>query len=146
MVTGDFERYALQIGSEALVVATKHEEPYDKLNPSIQMLTRPLGPWEGRSSIEILSALLSALGSQSQDLEVIDKPHVVDVAGQSAARATVRYTGLARDGQEYPTQATVVIVARRNVVYKLGFLGTPEGPDLLMKEVDSVLGTVRFLE
>lgn len=146
MENDDFERYMRQIASEALIVATKHEEPYGKLNPSFQMLMKPLGPYEGKSGIEILSAVLSALGSQVQNFEVIDKPREIDVSGQPAARATVRYTRIAQDGREYPAEATMVIAARGNVVYKLGFSGAPEGPDLLTEEIDSVLRTVRFLD
>jgi hypothetical protein len=146
MEDDDFERAMRQIASEALVVATKHEEPYGRLNPSFQMLMRPLGPWEGKSGIEILSAVLSALGSQVPDFEVIDRPREIDVSGQPAARATARYTRMAQDGREYPTQVTMVIVARGNVVYKLGFTGAPEGPDLLTEEIDGTLRTVRFLD
>lgn len=61
-------------------------------------------------------------------------------------RLTVRYTLKTRDGREFPTKATIVMIPRGKVLYQFGFSGPPEGPDAITTEVDAVLTSVRFVE
>lgn len=142
----EFQKAVAQMASAPLVVATRHVEPYDSLNPSFQVIVRPLGTLEGRSGVEILRVVEPALRANFADFATVDSIRATSVAGQPAARMTIRYTLRTQDDREYPTRATLVMVPRGKVLYQLGFSGPPTGPDAIASEVDSVLASVRFLD
>jgi len=142
----EFQKALERLASAPLVVAAKHEEPFDDLNPTIQVLVRPLGQMEGRSGVEILRVVMPALESQFEDFAVVEEASETRVAEAAAGRATVRYTLVTQDDREFPTQATLVMVPRGKILYQIGFSGPAEGPDAFTTEIDEVLATVRFLD
>lgn len=142
----EFQKAVQQMASAPLVVVAKHEESFDDLNPTIQVLVRPLGQMEGRSGVEILGVVIPALESQFEGFELIEKAAETQVGGQAAGRATVRYTLVTQDDREFSTQATIVMVPRGKVLYQIGFSGPAGGPDAFTTEIDDVLGTVTFLD
>lgn len=142
----EFQEAVARLASAPLLVATRHAEPYDSLNPSLQVLVRPLGTLEGRSGAEILRLIEPALRANFAEFTTVDSIRAVAVSGLPAARLTMRYLLRTQDEREYPTQATIVVVPRGKVLYQFGFSGPPTGPDAITTEVDSVLASVRFLE
>ena len=142
----EFQQAIEQMAHAPLVVATKHPEPYDKLNPTVQVLVRPAGPLEGKTGVEILRWVQPTLEAQFADFAAVKGIQETTVAGTPAARLTIRYTLQTREGRELPTQATIVMVPRGKVLYQFGFSAPPQGPDALTNEVDTVLASVKFVE
>jgi hypothetical protein len=80
-------------GNAPLVAFTRHEEPYDDLNPSVQVMFRPLGSLEGKSAAELLQTVaLPTLEKTMVDFERIGEIQTVEVGGQKAAGARAKYT------------------------------------------------------
>src|SRR5688572_8321410 len=50
----ELEELIRQKASTPLVVILKHPEPHDDLNPSTQVILRPLGQMQGQSPVELL--------------------------------------------------------------------------------------------
>lgn len=142
----EFQEAIEQMASAPLLIATKHEEPYDNLNPTFQVIVRPAGPVEGKTGVEILQLVEPTFKAQFADFTFVDKIRETSVSEQQAARMTVRYTLKTHDGREFPTQATIVMVPRGKVLYQFGFSGPPDGPDAITTEMDSVLTSVKFVE
>ena len=142
----EFQKAIEQMASAPIVIASKHAEPYDKLNPSFQVIVRPAGPLEGKTGSEILGMIEPTLKAQFADLTSVGAIRETSVGGKRAARLTIRYTLRTQDGREYPTQATLVTIPRGKVLYQFGFSGPPDGPDAITTEVDTVLASVRFVE
>ena len=142
----EFQQAIEQMAHAPLVVATKHPEPYDKLNPTLQVLVRPAGALEGKTGVEILRLVQPTLEAQFADFAAVKGIQATTVAGTPAARLTIRYTLQTREGRELPTQATIVMVPRGKVLYQFGFSAPPQGPDALTNEVDTVLASVKFVE
>ena len=141
-----FQKAIEQMATSPLVIAAKHEEPYDKLNPSFQVIVRPAGPLEGKTGAEILRLVEPTLKAQFADFRSVEEIRETSVSGQQAARLSARYTLKTRDGREFQTQATIVIIPRGKVLYQFGFSGPPDGPDAIGTEVDAVLASVKFIE
>ncbi len=146
MKDAEFQRAVLELASAPLVVAARHPEPYESLNPTLQVMLRPLGTLESKSGLDILKLIEPALAAQFTDFELMDEPRTVTVGGLQAARMTLRYRLQTQDGREFPTQATMVVVPRGKALYQIGFSGPWEGPDAITTEVDSVLASVKFLD
>ena len=128
-----------------LVVATMHPEPYESLNPSFQVLVRPLGPLVGVSGRQVLEGVMPMLQSGFADFELVSEIADIEVGGVQGASFTAEYTVETQDGAVFPTRATLVAVPRDSFLYQFGFSGPPEGPDALGLEVEATLRTVTFL-
>jgi hypothetical protein len=142
----DFQKAIEENASAPIMIVTKHEEPYDQLNPTIQLIVRPTGPLAGQSGVQILALVQPMLAQQFADFTVVAEPNEATVGKQTAGRMTMRYTLKTKDGGEFPTQATIVMIPKGAVLYQLGFSGPPEGDDAFGKELEDVLASVKFLE
>jgi hypothetical protein len=146
MKDAEFQKAVEANGAAPIFIATKHEEPYEKLNATIQVICRPAGPLAGKSGVEILNAVLPGLAQQFADFETVDPVKEVVVGGQTGARMTMRYTLHTKDDQTFPTQSTIVMVPKGGVLYQFGFSGPPEGDDAVAPEIGAFLATVKFLK
>lgn len=140
----EFEQALTQLASAPLMIAMRHSEPYEKLNPTVQVIVRPAATLEGKSGVEIMTMVAPALARQFADFAMVDSVRAVTVGERPGARMTVRYTLKTQDGREFPTQATIVMIPRGKALYQIGFSGPAEGPEVIGTEVDSVLASIRF--
>lgn len=135
-----------QLATAPLVVATRHPEPYGSLNPSLQVLVRPLGQLQGSSGREILDLVLPTLRNAFQDFELVSPISPVEVDGVKGAQLTAEYTVATNEGLEFETRATIVVIPRKSYMYQFSFSAPPTGPDALTDEVTKTLESVEFLE
>ena len=142
----EFQELVQKMASAPLVAAMKHEEPYDALNPSFQVLVRPAATLEGKSGVDIMQIITPALSNAFANFKMVKPAHEIKVGGRSAGRMVISYTVEAPDGRAFASMATLVMVPRGKVIYQIGFSGPPEGPDKLTKEIDEILASVKWLE
>ena len=142
----EFQKALEANGATPIMVVMKHEEPYEKLNPAIQMIVRAAGTLEGKTGVEILTVVEPVLKTQFENCTTVDTVRATTVGGQTGARMTLRYTLKTPDGREYPTQSTIVMIPRGKVLYQIGFSGPPEGDDAVAAVIDPTLASVKFLE
>jgi hypothetical protein len=135
-----------KMGKRPLVAATKHEASYAELNPSFQLIVRPAANQEGKSGVELLELYIPRLSQAFTGFKVVRAPFAITVAGRPGGRLDVSYAITTEDGKNLPSRSTLVLVPNRKVVYQVGFSYLPEGPDKLTKEIDEILGSVKWLD
>ena len=142
----ELQRAVEQMASAPLVVATKHPEPYPSLNPSFQLLVRPLGRLSSLTGAQILALVQPTLEKSFSDFILVSPIQEVMVGRLPGAMLTARYTVSNQSGQTFPTQATIVAIPRDSFLYQISFSAPPDGPDALRSKVKDVLGSIEFLE
>jgi hypothetical protein len=142
----EFQELVQKMASAPLVVAMKHQEPYDALNPSFQVLVRPAAGLEGKSGVEVMQLVTPALAKAFTDFKVVKPAHAIDVGGRPAGRLVISYSVATQDGREFSSLATLVMIPKGKVLYQIGFSGPPDGPDKLTKEIDEILASVKWLD
>lgn len=89
-----------------LFVAAKHEEPYEFLNPSIQLLARPAGPLEGQKVTAVFEIVVPVLRRQCSAFSMEGEIETLSIAGQQSATMTT-HTLVTHGGREFTTKSTI---------------------------------------
>jgi hypothetical protein len=143
----ELQQAILQMASAPLVVASKHPEPHHSLNPSFQVLVRPLGGLTGSTGVEILSLIVPNLSNALEAFELLKGPEEFLLGGLPAARLTATYTVSNPEGEIFPTKTLMAVAPRGSYMYQFSFSAPPDGEDALNAElVQKVFASVRFLD
>jgi len=70
----------------------KHGEPYEDLNPSVQVMFRPLGQLQGKSAVELMKMFVPTIQRTMADFEFVEKIQETIAADREAASAKLKYT------------------------------------------------------
>jgi len=88
-----------------LVVVMKHEEPYDGLNPSFQVILRPLPPSLAEASPkQILELVLPTIQRGYPDFALELPIREFKLSGHAAAESIATYTVRTKEGGVFPTR------------------------------------------
>ena len=109
----------------ALVMVTRHPEPYPDLNPSFQAGLRPLGDLEGKSARELIELILPGLQQAFADFRVVDPVRELVVGGLPAAGVVIEYTLKTADGGAFPTRSESYVVPRGKFMFFIGMGRNP---------------------
>lgn len=143
----EMQKAIQEMASAPLVVATMHPEPYESLNPSFQVLVRPLGGLKGSSGADILGLILPALEKSFEDFQLIEPITVVEVDGLDGAALMASYTVVNQSEEVFPTLAFMMVVPRESYMYQFSLSAPPEGDDAIGdEELFAVIESIRFLE
>ncbi|WP_028865082.1 hypothetical protein [Psychromonas aquimarina] len=135
------------LASAPLVAATMYPEPYESLNPSIQVLVRPLGKVKGATASQILGIIKPFLEKLFEEFELLEPITDFELDGINAARFSARYTVQNQEGTIFHTRSIMMVVPRGNYMYQFSFSSPPEGKNLLSKEiVNRFINSVHFIE
>ena len=69
----ELEEQMRQRASAPLIAILKHKEPYDDLNPSVQVLLRPLGQLEGKSPLELMEIVIPSMQRAMVDFQFVEE-------------------------------------------------------------------------
>ena len=130
--------------SAPLVVILKHQEPYDDLNPSVQVLLRPLGQLEGRSAVELMSIVVPTIQRAVADFTVIEPIKETTVGGQKAAYMKSKYTVANAEGREFRALSRLWIVTRGKFMFMISMSGPRDGPNVSEDEFAEILRSIRI--
>lgn len=142
----ELQKAIVQMASAPVVVATMHPEPYESLNPSFQLLVRPLGQLQEITGEEVLEKVIPTLENLFAEFRLVEEISAVAIDGVPGARMTAEYVVETQEGVVYPTRATIVVVPRGSYLFQFGFSAPPEGPDAITDEVETTLASVDFLD
>ena len=123
--------------SAPLIVITKHKEPIEDLNPSVQVIMRPLGQLQGRSALELMTNFVAPS---------VEKVKETKIAGHSSAYLKAKYTVGNADGVEFGTLTRMWIIPRGAFLFMLSMSGPQEGPDVSEKEFAAILDSIKINE
>lgn len=108
----EFAEFARKYAITPLVMISKFKEPYDDVNPMVDVYLRPVGPFKGKRPEQILSLALPILGQPLKDVKVVQAPIETTVSGLAAGYARMQYTLELTDGRSFPTTTEIWIVPR----------------------------------
>lgn len=143
----DMQQAIFELATAPLFAATKYPEPYEALNPSLQVLVRPLGNMKGASGAEILALVLQSLESAFVDFKLLEPVSEFELDGLVAAALKASYTVENQAGDGFPTETVMMVIPRDSFMYQFSFSAPPEGEDALSNDtLVDVLESIRFLE
>lgn len=140
----ELQKAIAQSASAPLFVFTRHAEPYDSLNPSIQVALRPLGPLVGRSAVEIMQVAVEPLRKAFKDFRLVSEISATTVSGLPAAYMKGAYTLVTQDGREYPTLSRLWIIPRGSFMFFIGMGSPQEGPDVSEDEFTAFMKSLEI--
>jgi hypothetical protein len=130
--------------SAPLFVFTKYPEPYDDLNPSIQVGLRPLGALASLPATKLLEGAMAPLQHAYADFQTVTPIEETVVCGLKAAHAKFKYTLSTGDSLQFRTLTRMWIVPRGSFVFLIGMSGPERGPDVSEKEFATALESMKI--
>jgi hypothetical protein len=127
-----------------LFVFTRYPEPIDKLNPTIQVVLRPLGQLADRKPVEILETVAAPLKQAFKDFRLVSAIEPTTVSGLPAARMKAAFSIANQEGRTFPTLSRMLIIPRGRLVFIIGMSGTPDGPDASEDEFTAFVKTIEL--
>ena len=140
----ELEEQMRQRASAPLIAIMKHEEPYDDLNPSVQVLLRPLGQLEGRSALELMNIVIPSMQRAMVDFQFVEEIRETVVGGQKAAYTKSKYTVSNAEGRTFPTLSRLWLIPRGKFMFMLSMSGHQEGLDVSEKEFAEILKSIKI--
>ena len=132
----------IQRATAPLFVFAKYSEPFNGINPTVQVVLRPKPGSLGQSPTGILQASVATLQRAFPDYRQIESVRSTTVGGKAAAYMKAAYTLPAASGRKYPVIARTWLVPRGGFMFLIGMSGTTEGPDQADAEFARVLETI----
>ena len=140
----ELEEFVRERANMPLVVIARHQEPYDSLNPSVQVLFRPMGEASKMPPADILKATIKVLEGAFGDFTLLDGVKEVEVDGLKGAFFKAGYTVAAPDGREFKTLSSMWLILRGQFAFMISASGPPEGADFSDKEFARILKSVKI--
>lgn len=132
----------IQRATAPLFVFAKYAEPFNGINPTVQIVLRPKPASLGTSPAGILQATIRTLQRAFPDYRQIEPVRSATVGGKAAAYMKAAYTLPTTSGRTYPVIARTWLVPRGGFMFLIGMSGTPDGPDGADAEFARVLETI----
>ena len=143
----ELQKLIREDASAPLVAIVRHDEPYDSLNPSFQVILRPIPPsLQGSTPRQILEVILPTLESGFQDFKLEAPIHEFELSGLAAAELTAQYTVSNPEGRVFPTRATMIVVPRGEFMFLMSASAPPEGPDASREEFEALVGSIQIAD
>jgi len=140
----ELEEQIRQRASAPLIAILKHKEPYDDLNPSVQVLLRPLGQLEGKTPLELMNIVIPSIQRAMVDFQFVDEIRETIVGGQKAAYTKSKYTVSNSEGRTFPTLSRLWLIPRGKFMFMLSMSGHQGGPDVSETEFAEILKSIKI--
>ena len=140
----ELEELIKQRASAPLVVVTKHQEPHDDLNPSVQVIMRPLGQLEDRSAVELMGMVVPTLQRAMADFTFVEQVKQTKVGEVPAAYLKAKYTVANPEGREFKTLTRMWVVPRGAFMFMISMSGPQEGSDVSEREFSAILESIKI--
>lgn len=127
-----------------LVVMAKHKEPYDDLNPTVQIVLRPLGVLQGKPTTEIMEVAVRPMQNAFHDFKFIRDIHETEVSGMKSSHMRATYTISNKEGRNFRVVSRMWMVPRGSFIFLIGMSGPESGPDVSEKEFAQVLKSIQI--
>jgi hypothetical protein len=140
----ELEALVRERASLPLVAAAKHPEPYDDLNPSVQVLLRPLGSLAGKSPVELMQIAIVPIQRAVSGFEYVETVRGSSLNGRQAAYVKCGYTVANAAGRTFPTLTRLWLVPRGQVLFMVSMSGPRQGPDVSEGEFAAILKSIKI--
>jgi len=127
-----------------IVAFTRYGLDYDDLNPSVQVLLRPLGTLNQFPPTRLLHISVSGLKKAYRDFTFIEAIHETQVDGLAAATMKAQYTLTSVSGRRFAVLARMWVVPRGDYLFMIAMSGPVTGPNVSEKEFEQALHSIRI--
>lgn len=143
----ELQQFVRERASAPLVVLMKHEEPYDALNPSFQVILRPLPPELAKATPkQILEIIVPTLEKGFKDFALEGTIREFELSGRSAAELTARYSVANPEGRVFPTRTRMIVVPRGEFMFLMSASAPPDGPDSSKQAFDAIVASIQVTD
>jgi hypothetical protein len=142
----EFQEQMKKRASAPLVVVMKHPEPHDDLNPSVQVIVRPLGELQGKSATALMEIIVPTLSRVMANFETVQPIQETKVGGLPAAYTKAKYMVKNQEGAEFKTLTRMWVVPRGAFLFMISMSGPQDGPDVSESEFKVILDSIKINE
>lgn len=130
--------------SAPLVAMARYPEPYNDLNPSIQVIFRPLGKLQGTAATDILKLVMPAIQRAVTDFQYLDDIQSINVSGLDAAFMRAKYKISNQKGRTFNVLTRVLLIPRGAYMFMISMACKADDPDDSEKIFLSTLDTIKI--
>jgi len=127
-----------------LVVMVKHDDGYESLNTSAQVIMVPLGAVSGKGAKELLTMLLDKYEDVFYEFSILSGVMDSTVDGMTAAVAEAAYSVFTNDGRSYKTFMRIYLVPRGSSAFVISFMGPQTGTDTFNEDFFGIIESVKI--
>jgi hypothetical protein len=140
----EFNDLLVKNASVPFFAITKYPEPFDDLNPSIKINTKPYGGLKGQSLESILRILIEQFTKMFQDFSVDQEPQQIDLGNQKAEYLRIKYTLKTQDGKSFATCSELYLIDKGEYFYMIGAGTRQDEKTGTRDEIRKILNTVEI--
>lgn len=141
---GDKEFHAAMVkyATAPMVAMTKHQEPYDDINPSFKVNIKPLGQFKGQDPKKIIEVILPQFQKHFKDFKLVQPPTNATVSGISSAYTRINYTMDVAGIGALPITSELWIIPRGDYFFMVGAGTRQDEKTGSRKEIESIINTI----
>jgi len=124
-----------------LFTFTKYEEPYPRLNPSLQVTLRA---GLAGTPTDLLTMALEPMRRGFPNFRVVSPVRATQVSGWQAAHVRTSYTLRNSAGENFAVLSRLWLVPRGRLMFLIGMSGNQTGEDVCEEEFAAVLESIRM--
>ena len=128
------------------LVIARFEEPYEGLNPSVQVALKTQGELLGQGVVALLKRIVERLKGNFDDFVLVEPAMETTVDGKPAGRMVGRYTVTDDRGKEFNTKVRMWVVPRGEYLLTISMYGPSEGPNTFEQEFAGILRSIQIAE
>jgi len=137
---------AVKNSNAPIIAIMKYPEPYDGINPSFQILVRPLGKLEGKTETELWTLMLPGLEKAFKDFKLLKSAHEIELSDKKASEIEISYTLETQDGKKYKCQSKMILSLKGSFMYQFGMGFPQKAKKNDLDEIDSIVKSIKFIE
>ena len=139
----EFNKLLIKNASIPFFAISKFKEPYEDLNPSLKINTRPYGNLQGQPLEVIIKLLIGQFEKIFLDFKIQQEPIATILNENKAVYAKFFYTMKSQDGTEYKTCSEIWLIDKGQYFYLIG-AGTKQDESNCKRE--EILGFLNTIE
>jgi hypothetical protein len=132
----------LQRAAPPLFAFSKYQEPSATLNPTVQIVLRPLPSSLGSSPTAMLRAATATLQRAFSDFAFVEPIQDAEISGVRSAYMKATYTLRTAERGEHRVMSRTWLVPHGSFMYLIGMSGPTEGPDVSEAEFATALKSI----
>ncbi|MBK7959704.1 MAG: hypothetical protein IPK03_17455 [Bacteroidetes bacterium] len=139
-----FDNMIKKSASIPFLFISKYKEPYEDLNPSIKINTRPYGNLKGKSLTEILNIIIPQFEKLFANFKVQEGPIEIKLDGITATYIKFYYSLKTKEGKEYLSCSEMYMIDKGNYYYMIESAQKQDESNLKDPKFRDILKTIKL--
>lgn len=137
-----FQEILAKKSSAPMVVITKHQEPFDDLNPSFKVSVKPIGRLINSNALKTIEAMTPIFEKMFTNFKIQQKPTKIKIFGLEASYTRFNYSVSIPDGRTFPATSEIWIIPKENYFFMIGVGFRQDEKTGSYDEIKSILDTI----